>query len=150
MKKSKGFNKQSSKSTFNAETLCNHRVIYLRGENTAAAFGSTLAEAIECFGGLGALDEEVFDTQSDKKAFKDLFNRSAENITFGDEDFGYQIIRGIALMKYLHEEMLENFVIDFGNLSIEGSSKESTKRLVDQFSYEVKDLLLKRHEFVQC
>lgn len=148
MREEKGFNRQSSKAIFNAETLCNHRVIYLRGENTTGSFGNTLSEAIECFGGLGALDEDVFDSPLDQKAFKDLFNRFVEDITFGDENFGYQIIRGAALMKYLSEEMIKNFVIDFGNLSIEGSSEKSIQNRVDEHINEMRGLLLAKHEFL--
>lgn len=82
---------------FNADTECLHEVIYLRGEGTCGAMGDTLNQAIECFGGLGALDRDVFNTAKDKESFKNLFNPMIESITFGDEDYGFQINRGSAI-----------------------------------------------------
>ncbi len=84
-------------SIFNSKTRCPHEVIYLRGEDTTGSFGDSLDEAIECFGGLGALDEDIFDSPSDKIAFQNLFNPDIDTVTFGDEDFGFQVNRGKAI-----------------------------------------------------
>lgn len=82
---------------FTADTKCLHEVIYLRGEGTCGAMGDTLNQAIECFGGLSALDGDVFNTTKDKESFKNLFNPMIQSITFGDEDYGFQINRGSAI-----------------------------------------------------
>lgn len=87
--------------SFNANTYCFHEVIHFRdGDAPIGSFGDTLEEGFECFGGLeNALDENLFDSPSDKKAFNNLLNPDIEIITFGDKDYGYRINRGSAISK---------------------------------------------------
>lgn len=84
-----------------------HYVVSLRDD--VENYGDCLSDAMEVFGGMRAL-YELKEDDKNCQAFKDLYNPKVEEITFGDDGYGFRIYKGnLALLEeelnFLEEEL---------------------------------------------
>jgi len=73
------------------------------GGQTLLASGDCLAEAFECFGGMSVL-YSLKDDPENTQAFKDLYKKEVLFLSFGDEDYGFNIYKESAAIEFLDGE----------------------------------------------
>lgn len=113
-------------------------------------YGNSLLEAMEVFGGMSVL-YALKEDRSNYQAFKDLYNPKIEELTFGDNEYGFTIYKGaLALLLDNVETSLYNEEIShYVGLGNQGSYGRSLSEAMNDLGGMSVLFSFKNHENLQ-